>query len=137
MSCSLDLLIKIHQSHEKTCLQGFDQDTNGAVQQQKMARAWNFGFRKKRYRTIYVAKTKVLISCLVTVQLICVFVFSKMQKTGFFMRRLRKVNIFHATFASFFSLYIIFDYLTGNRWDSIVSWKQYLPVILLIHADLL
>ena len=37
--------------------------------------AWNFGFRKKRDCTICVAKTKVLISCAVTVKLICVFVF--------------------------------------------------------------
>ena len=38
--------------------------------------AWDFGFRKKRDCTIYVAKTKALISCAVTAQLICVFVFA-------------------------------------------------------------
>ena len=101
-----------------------------------MARAWNFGFRKN----IYVAKTKALISFPVTAQLICVFVFAN-AKTRFSHEAThevrRKVNKFHATFASFFLLYIIFDYLPGNRWDSIVSWNQYLPVILLIHADLL
>ena len=34
----------------------------------------NFGLRKKRDCTIHVAKTKVLISCAVTAQLICAFV---------------------------------------------------------------
>ena len=34
------------------------------------------GFRKKRDFTIYVAKTKALISFAVTVKLICVFVFA-------------------------------------------------------------
>ena len=38
--------------------------------------AWDFGFRKKGDCTIYVAKTKALISCAVTAQLICVFVFA-------------------------------------------------------------
>ena len=38
--------------------------------------AWNFGVMKKRDCTICVAKTKALISCAVTVQLICVFVFA-------------------------------------------------------------
>ena len=36
----------------------------------------NFGFRKKRHCPFYVAKTKALISCMVTVQLICFFVFA-------------------------------------------------------------
>ena len=39
--------------------------------------ACNFGFRKCRDCTIYVAKTKVLISCAVTAQLICIFVLAK------------------------------------------------------------
>ena len=51
-------------------------DTNRAVQQQKMARGLNFGFRKKRDCAICVEKTKALISCAVTAQLICVFVFA-------------------------------------------------------------
>ena len=38
--------------------------------------AGNFGFRKKRDCSIYVAKTKGLISCAVTAQLICGFVFA-------------------------------------------------------------
>ena len=49
-------------------------DTNQAVQLQKMARGLKF-FRK-RDRTIYVAKTKALISLAVTAKLICVFVFA-------------------------------------------------------------
>ena len=35
-----------------------------------------FGLRKWRDFTIYVAKTKALISCAVTAHLICVFVFA-------------------------------------------------------------
>ena len=52
-------------------------DTNQAVQLQKMARGLNFGFRKQRDCSIYVAilaKTKALISFAVTAKLICVFV---------------------------------------------------------------
>ena len=45
-------------------------DTNRPVQLQNMARS--FGFRKKRNCTIRVVKTKALISCVVTAQLICV-----------------------------------------------------------------
>ena len=41
-----------------------------------MARGLKFGCRKQRDCTIYVAKTKALISCAVTAQLICVFVFA-------------------------------------------------------------
>ena len=40
----------------------------------------NFGFKKKRYCTIRLAKTKVLISCAVTAQLICIFVFTQAKK---------------------------------------------------------
>ena len=38
--------------------------------------AWKFGFKKKRDCSILAARTKVLISCAVTAQLICVFVFA-------------------------------------------------------------
>ena len=38
--------------------------------------AWNFVFRKKRYCTIQVAKTKALFSYAVFAKLICVFVFA-------------------------------------------------------------
>ena len=51
-------------------------DTKQAVQLQKMATGLKSGFRKKRDRTIYVAKTKALISFAVTAKLICVFVFA-------------------------------------------------------------
>ena len=43
------------------------------------------------YCTIYVAKTKVLICCAVTAQLICNFVFAY-AKAGFLMRRLISVT---------------------------------------------
>ena len=46
--------------------------TNGAVQPQKVAR----GLKFRIYCTIYVAKTKALISRALTVQLICTFVFA-------------------------------------------------------------
>ena len=42
--------------------------------------AWNFVFRKWRYCTIQVAKTKTLISFAVTAKLICVFVFTYAQR---------------------------------------------------------
>ena len=51
-------------------------DTNRAVQPQKMVRDFKFRIRKYRDCTICVAKTKVLISCAVTAQLICGFVFA-------------------------------------------------------------
>ena len=47
-------------------------DTNQAVQLQKMARGLKFWMD----HTIYVAKTKALISFAVTAKLICVFVFA-------------------------------------------------------------
>ena len=40
----------------------------------KQTRLYNFGFKEYRDCTIYTAKTKVLISCTLTAQLICVFV---------------------------------------------------------------
>ena len=49
-------------------------DTNQAVRSQKMARGLRF--RQKRDCTIYVAKTKALISFAVTAKLIFVFVFA-------------------------------------------------------------
>ena len=51
-------------------------DTNQAVQLQKMVRGMKFRFRKRKDCTVYVAKTKALISFAVTAKLICVFVFA-------------------------------------------------------------
>ena len=53
-------------------------DTNWAVQTQKMTRLGilDLGGRVIVVCTIYVAKTKVLISWTVTTQLICAFVFA-------------------------------------------------------------
>ena len=42
----------------------------------EMARGLQFGFRKMKDCSVYVVKTKVLISCVVTKQLICAFVFA-------------------------------------------------------------
>ena len=55
-------MITIEPSHEKTCLWGF---RPGPTQTElcgyrRWLEAWNFGFRKLRHCTIYVAKTKVL-----------------------------------------------------------------------------
>ena len=51
--------------------------TNQAVQPYKITRGLKFRiYVKSRDCTIYVAKTKSLISCAVTAQLICVFVFA-------------------------------------------------------------
>ena len=49
-------------------------DTNQAIL--KALDTWYFRFKKKRYiySAFYVLKTKVLISCTVTAQLICVFI---------------------------------------------------------------
>ena len=63
---------------EKTGLRGF---------RPGLTEAWNFAFRKKRDCTICVAKTKALVSCAVTAQLICAIVFAY-AKSGFLMRRL-------------------------------------------------
>ena len=52
-------------------------DLNQPVQSQKQElEAENFGFKKWRDCTIRVAKAKALISCAVTAQLICAFVFA-------------------------------------------------------------
>ena len=48
----------------------------GICLRNEMVRGSKFWFRKKRDCTIYMAKTKALISCAVTVQLICSFVFT-------------------------------------------------------------
>ena len=61
---------------------GFPSDTNQAVQPQKMAR-----IKKKRDSiSIGVVGTKALTSCVVTVQMICTFVFASMQIAGFSLR---------------------------------------------------
>ena len=52
-----------------------------------------FGFRKKRYCTICVAKTKALISFAVTAKLICGFVFVYAKKNGFLMTRLISLGL--------------------------------------------
>ena len=69
-------------------------DTNWVVQAQKIARGFEmFGFRKYRGITIYAAKTKALISCVVKIscafilQVICSFVFAY-AKAGFLMIQL-------------------------------------------------
>ena len=50
----------------------------------KFCQISSFRFRKQRDCTTYVVKTKALISCAVTAQLICAFVFN-MHKAGFLM----------------------------------------------------
>ena len=69
---------------EKTGLWGFrpGPTQNRLYSHRRWLEAWNYGFRKKRDCTIRIAKAKALISCVVTVQLICVFVFTY-AKSGF------------------------------------------------------
>ena len=62
---------------EKICLWGFRPGLTQTklYSHKRCLEAWNFRLRKERDCTIYQAKTKVLISCKVTVKLICVFDF--------------------------------------------------------------
>ena len=64
--------------HEKTNNSGFRPGLTqiGLCSYRKGLEACNFGFNKKRNCTICVVKTKVLISCAVTAQLICAYVFA-------------------------------------------------------------
>ena len=63
---------------EKTGLPDFQPGLTqtGLCSDRRWLEAWNFGFGKKRNCTIRVAKTKALISCTVTAQLICSFIFA-------------------------------------------------------------
>ena len=64
--------------HEKTNNLGFrpGPTQTGLYSHRGWLEAGNFGFRKLRYCTIRVAKTKALISFAVTAKLICAFVFA-------------------------------------------------------------
>ena len=89
-SASALFVILIEPRCEKTGLRGF---RPGPTQTRlyshiRWLEARNFGFRKLRDCTIYVAKTKTLISFAVTAKLICVFLFAYMQKAGFLTPRL-------------------------------------------------
>ena len=70
---------------EKTGLLGFRPDPiqTRLYNRIRCIEASNFLFRKKRNCTIYVVKTKELISFVITSKLICVFVFLYSQKTKF------------------------------------------------------
>ena len=64
-------------------------DTNLAAQPQKMAKGLNFWIQEVNglYCSIYAVKTKALISCAITAQLICTF-FSHIEKVDFLMTQL-------------------------------------------------
>ena len=64
--------------HEKTCLWGFRPGLTQTklYSHRRWLDAYNFRFILKRDCTINVAKRKVLISCGVTAQLICAFVYA-------------------------------------------------------------
>ena len=62
-------------------------DTNRAVWTQKVARGVKFGIKEDWDCTIYLAKTKALISCADTAQLICAFDFAYIQNADFLMTR--------------------------------------------------
>ena len=68
----------IELRHEKYGLWGFrpGPTQTSLYSHRKRLDTPNFGFKKKRNCTIYVAKTKVLISFAVTTKLICTFVFA-------------------------------------------------------------
>ena len=91
--------------HEKTCLWGFPTRSgiNRAAQPPKMARGLKFWIQKVE-ELPYEAKTKALISCVVTVQLICAFVFAY-AKTGFLMIRLKRIT---ATLSDFMAEFLSF-----------------------------
>ena len=78
-SCSLFsfYLLIFEPSHKKTNNSGFQPGSTqtGLYSLRSRLEARNFRFKKKRNGTIHVAKIKMLISCAVTAQLICVFVF--------------------------------------------------------------
>ena len=59
-------------------------DLNLTVQAQKMARGLKFQIQEAEGLSVYEVKTKMLISCAVTAQLICAFVFLMCKKQGFF-----------------------------------------------------
>ena len=67
---------------EKTGLRGFRPGLTqtGLYSRKRWLEAWNFAFRKRRYCTIRVAKTKALISFAVTAKLIFAFVFAYAKK---------------------------------------------------------
>ena len=73
--------MKIEPHHEKTWFQGFQPGPTQTrlYRHRRWLKAQNFGFIKKRDNATYVSKTKALISCAGTAQLICalVFVYSK------------------------------------------------------------
>ena len=75
------------QFQKKNSLRGFKQGPtqNRLYSKRRWLKAQNFGLRKYRDCTIYVAKTKLLISCTAIVQLICAFIFACEKTTGFLL----------------------------------------------------
>lgn len=85
----LTLHINIHvyePGQKKTSLQDFrpGRTQTGLYSLRWSPGARNFRFKKWRNWTIYVVKTKGMICCAITAQLISAFVFTYMQKAGFF-----------------------------------------------------
>ena len=77
--CVLSVVCQeLEPRHEKTCLRCFRPGPTQTrlYSHRRWLDAWNFGFEKEMNCAIYVVKTKALISCAVTAQLICAFVFS-------------------------------------------------------------
>ena len=62
--------------HKKTNNLGIRLVPTQSQKQDRSFKPYNFGFTKKRGCTIHAVKTKALISCAVTAQLICAFVFA-------------------------------------------------------------
>ena len=72
------LWVQPEPHHEKTCLQGVrpGPSQTGLCNYRKQIRGLKFPHLKCRGTVLSVAKTKVLISCTLTTQLICTFVFA-------------------------------------------------------------
>ena len=100
---------------EKTGLWGFRPGPTQTrlCSHRRWLEASNFGFRKKRDCTIRVAKTKALISFVVTAKLICVFVFAYAKKLVLSQRGSIKFNI-HTTEISLQLCMEFFIYSTKN-----------------------
>ena len=112
-------------------------NTNRAVQPQKITIGLRFG--KSRDCTIYVAKTKVLISCAVTMQLICAYVFAYAKCMMwlililphtcpiFFRSQEQRIGDIIAKLAPFLKLYTEYVKNFDNSMNLIDKWTNQSP----------
>ena len=76
--CILFYPLRFMPTHEKACLWGLRSSLTQSdlYCHRRRLEASNFRLKKKKNSNIHGAKTKMLISCAVTAQLICVFAFA-------------------------------------------------------------